>query len=147
MGDQGHLYVIGLGPGARQAMTGQALEALRQSQVVIGYTGYFASIADLVAGKECLAAGAHPGGVERAPPGSRAVAPGPGCLRDLQRRPRNLCYGGACPGVLGRPKLGGRDDCPRRFRGECRRRSAGGAPRARLCGGQLERLAHAVGNH
>jgi precorrin-3B C17-methyltransferase len=36
-------------------MTGQALEALRQAEVVVGYGGYFTWVADLVAGKECLA--------------------------------------------------------------------------------------------
>src|SRR5579885_3609662 len=52
---RGQLFVVGLGPGAREAMTAQALEALRRAEVVIGYDGYFAGIADLVAGKECLA--------------------------------------------------------------------------------------------
>jgi precorrin-3B C17-methyltransferase len=51
----GHLFVVGLGPGAREAMTGQALEAIRRAEVVIGYDGYFAAVADLVTGKECLA--------------------------------------------------------------------------------------------
>jgi precorrin-3B C17-methyltransferase len=51
----GRLFVVGLGPGERSAMTGQALEALRQAEVVVGYSGYFPPIADLVAGKECLA--------------------------------------------------------------------------------------------
>jgi precorrin-3B C17-methyltransferase len=50
----GHLFVVGLGPGARATMTGQAVEALRQAEVVIGYDGYFTGLADLVAGKECL---------------------------------------------------------------------------------------------
>jgi precorrin-3B C17-methyltransferase len=36
-------------------MTGQAIEALRQAEVVIGYDGYFAWVTDLVQGKECLA--------------------------------------------------------------------------------------------
>jgi precorrin-3B C17-methyltransferase len=36
-------------------MTGQALEALRQAEVVVGYDGYFAWVSDLVGGKECLA--------------------------------------------------------------------------------------------
>jgi precorrin-3B C17-methyltransferase len=36
-------------------MTGQALEALRQAEAVVGYDGYFPAVADLVAGKECLA--------------------------------------------------------------------------------------------
>jgi precorrin-3B C17-methyltransferase len=52
---QGRLFVVGLGPGAREAMTGQAREALRRAEVVIGYDGYFTGIADLVEGKECLA--------------------------------------------------------------------------------------------
>jgi precorrin-2 C(20)-methyltransferase len=49
------LFIVGLGPGARETMTGQALEALRQSQVIVGYSGYFEGIGDLVDGKECLA--------------------------------------------------------------------------------------------
>ncbi len=55
MSGQGRLFVVGLGPGDRSAMTGQALEALRQAEVVIGYDGYFTWVRDLVAGKECLA--------------------------------------------------------------------------------------------
>lgn len=51
----GRLFIVGLGPGARDAMTGQALEALRRSRVIIGYSGYFEGIGDLVDGKECLA--------------------------------------------------------------------------------------------
>jgi precorrin-3B C17-methyltransferase len=52
---QGRLFVVGLGPGARDLLTGQAREALRQAEVVVGYDGYFAGVADLVAGKECHA--------------------------------------------------------------------------------------------
>jgi precorrin-3B C17-methyltransferase len=51
----GRLFIVGLGPGAREAMTAQALEAIRRAEVVIGYEGYFAGVADLVEGKECLA--------------------------------------------------------------------------------------------
>jgi precorrin-3B C17-methyltransferase len=36
-------------------MTAQALEVLRRSRVIIGYSGYFDGIADLLTGKECLA--------------------------------------------------------------------------------------------
>ena len=50
---QGRLFVVGLGPGAREAMTGQAREALHRAEVVIGYDGYFTGLADLVEGKEC----------------------------------------------------------------------------------------------
>lgn len=55
MSTTGSLYVIGLGPGDPRMLTEQAKIALRQSQVVIGYTGYFDGIQDLVEGKECLA--------------------------------------------------------------------------------------------
>ncbi len=55
MNGRGRLFVVGLGPGDRAVMTGQALEALRQAEVVVGYDGYFTGIADLVAAKECLA--------------------------------------------------------------------------------------------
>lgn len=52
---KGQLFIVGLGPGAREAMTGQALDALQCSRVVVGYSGYFESIGDLMDGKECLA--------------------------------------------------------------------------------------------
>jgi precorrin-3B C17-methyltransferase len=55
MSEPGNLMVVGLGPGHRSTMTAQALEALRQAEVVVGYHGYFAPIEDLVAGKECIA--------------------------------------------------------------------------------------------
>ncbi len=55
MTGQGHLFVVGLGPGDRALMTGQAVEALRQAEVIVGYEGYFIGLADLVEGKECVA--------------------------------------------------------------------------------------------
>jgi precorrin-3B C17-methyltransferase len=55
MRQTGGLFVIGLGPGAPAMMTAQAHTALRQADVVIGYEGYFAWVADLVQGKECVA--------------------------------------------------------------------------------------------
>jgi precorrin-3B C17-methyltransferase len=51
----GIVFVIGLGPGRRDCMTGQALDALSRSDVVVGYEGYLTGIADLIAGKERLA--------------------------------------------------------------------------------------------
>jgi precorrin-3B C17-methyltransferase len=47
--------IVGLGPGVRETMTPQACEAIRQAEIVIGYSGYFAWIEGLAAGKECLA--------------------------------------------------------------------------------------------
>src|SRR5438094_798872 len=48
MSNRGRIFVVGLGPGARAAMTAQALEAIRCADVVIGYDGYFSGVADLV---------------------------------------------------------------------------------------------------
>ena len=55
MKQSGSLCVIGLGPGAAALMTGQAQDALRRADVVIGYEGYFAWIADVLHDKECIA--------------------------------------------------------------------------------------------
>jgi precorrin-2 C(20)-methyltransferase len=49
----GTIFVVGLGPGRRDLLTGQARQALADSQVIVGYSGYFAGIDDLVQGKEC----------------------------------------------------------------------------------------------
>jgi precorrin-3B C17-methyltransferase len=51
----GSLCVIGLGPGAPATLTAQARAALQQARVVIGYSGYFAWVQELVQDKECLA--------------------------------------------------------------------------------------------
>lgn len=55
MSSSGSLYVIGLGPGDPRMLTEQAKMALHQSQVVIGYSGYFAGIQEMVKDKECIA--------------------------------------------------------------------------------------------
>ena len=55
MNTTGSLSVIGLGPGDLATLTGQARAALQQARVVIGYSGYFAWVQDLVQGKECIA--------------------------------------------------------------------------------------------
>jgi precorrin-3B C17-methyltransferase len=55
MSSSGRVMIVGLGPGARETMTPQACEAIRQAEIVIGYSGYFAWIEGLTAGKECLA--------------------------------------------------------------------------------------------
>ena len=55
MSRSGTLFVIGLGPGHSAVMTDQARTALRQADVIIGYTGYFAWVEGLVQDKECVA--------------------------------------------------------------------------------------------
>jgi precorrin-2 C20-methyltransferase/precorrin-3B C17-methyltransferase len=49
----GTIFVVGLGPGRRDLLTAQAREALAQSEAIVGYSGYFEAIADLVVDKEC----------------------------------------------------------------------------------------------
>lgn len=46
------LYVVGLGPGAPEGVTGQARAALEAADVLCGYTGYVALAAPLCPGKE-----------------------------------------------------------------------------------------------
>ena len=55
MSGAGSLHVIGLGPGDPRMLTEQAKMALGQSQVVIGYSGYFTGVQDIVHDKECIA--------------------------------------------------------------------------------------------
>lgn len=55
MDSKGNIFIVGLGPGERRLMTGQAREAISHADVVIGYEGYFHWISDLASGKDCIA--------------------------------------------------------------------------------------------
>ena len=46
------IHVVGLGPGQRNLLTAQAQEALARSEAIVGYSGYFEGILDLIQGKE-----------------------------------------------------------------------------------------------
>ncbi len=48
------IYVVGLGPGDEKMMTGQALEALDDADVIIGYTVYIELLGDRYKDKEKL---------------------------------------------------------------------------------------------
>ncbi len=48
------IYVVGIGPGAYEQMTVKAADALRASDVIIGYTVYVDLVRDHFAGKEFL---------------------------------------------------------------------------------------------
>ncbi|XBX03293.1 precorrin-4 C(11)-methyltransferase [Enterocloster clostridioformis] len=50
----GTLYVVGMGPGEKQQMTGQALEVMEQCQVIAGYTVYVDLVRGLFPHKEFL---------------------------------------------------------------------------------------------
>ncbi len=48
------IYVVGIGPGAYDQMTGKAISALQESDVIIGYTVYVDLIKDHFADKEFM---------------------------------------------------------------------------------------------
>jgi len=50
----GKLYVIGIGPGSPEQMTGRAMEALRECDVIAGYTVYVKLVRDLFPEKPVL---------------------------------------------------------------------------------------------
>lgn len=58
------LYVIGIGPGGRDHMTYKAVEAIKKSEVIVGYTPYIEYLGQLVDGKELFSTGMK-GEIER----------------------------------------------------------------------------------
>ncbi len=58
------LYVIGIGPGGREHMTFKAVEAIKESSVIVGYTPYIDYLGDLTEGKELFSTGMK-GEIER----------------------------------------------------------------------------------
>ena len=48
----GKLYLVGIGPGGAEFLTGQAREALDRAEVLCGYTVYVELVAPLFPGKE-----------------------------------------------------------------------------------------------
>lgn len=51
------LYVVGLGPGDKEKMSLEAIEALKQAEVIVGYTTYIRLIKELVGDKEIVSTG------------------------------------------------------------------------------------------
>lgn len=58
------LYVVGIGPGGREHMTLKAMEAIKVSQVIVGYTPYIEYLGNLIEGKEIFSTGMK-GEIER----------------------------------------------------------------------------------
>ncbi|MGN0168413.1 MAG: precorrin-3B C(17)-methyltransferase [Acetatifactor sp.] len=48
------IYIVGMGPGREDMMTGEALHVLEQADVIIGYTVYLNLLGDCFQGKEML---------------------------------------------------------------------------------------------
>jgi len=51
------IYAVGLGPGDAEHLTPRARQAIEQSDVIVGYTGYIALIKELAMGKEIISTG------------------------------------------------------------------------------------------
>ena len=51
------IYVVGIGPGNREAMTYEAMEAIEQSDVIVGYKIYIDLVKDLIKDKEVVSNG------------------------------------------------------------------------------------------
>lgn len=58
------VYVVGIGPGGMEHMTLKALEVIKKSEVIVGYTFYIELIKDLTAGKRVIKTGMK-GEIER----------------------------------------------------------------------------------
>ena len=53
----GVIYVIGIGPGHKEELTPRAVDALEQSDIIVGYNTYIALIKDLIGDKEVVGNG------------------------------------------------------------------------------------------
>ena len=53
----GKIYLVGFGPGSREHMTQRALDAISESDVVIGYSTYIQLVKDLLTGKQIVRKG------------------------------------------------------------------------------------------
>jgi len=54
---EGKIYVVGIGPGGREHMTGAAIAAIERSEAVVGYKTYIELVQGLIQGKEVLGYG------------------------------------------------------------------------------------------
>ena len=57
MSNNGKIYVVGIGPGDVEHLTGKAMEVLREADVIIGYKTYIHLIKELLVGKEVYSLG------------------------------------------------------------------------------------------
>jgi precorrin-3B C17-methyltransferase len=57
MGDKGTLSIVGIGPGSSEHTTPAALQAIREADLIVGYTTYIRLVRELIAGKEVVKTG------------------------------------------------------------------------------------------
>ncbi|HHJ80333.1 MAG TPA: precorrin-3B C(17)-methyltransferase [Candidatus Tenderia electrophaga] len=55
--NKGKIFLVGFGPGAKQHMSARAVEAIKESDVVIGYSTYIKLVQDQLEGKEVVRKG------------------------------------------------------------------------------------------
>ncbi len=55
--DRGAIYIVGSGPGSLDHITPHALDAIRNSDIVVGYGPYLKLVDELLAGKEVISTG------------------------------------------------------------------------------------------
>ena len=48
------IYVIGIGPGCKDLMTGEAINAINDAQVIVGYKTYIDLVQDFIKNKEVV---------------------------------------------------------------------------------------------
>lgn len=48
------IYVIGIGPGSKEMMTIEAIEAMKNSEVIVGYKTYINLITEFIKDKEVV---------------------------------------------------------------------------------------------
>ena len=81
------LYVVGIGPGEYDMMTGRAIAALQSADVIVGYQVYTELVKEYFPGKEIMTTPMRYG--------CKGSCPGQSCCHDQQWRCRNLWYGRA----------------------------------------------------
>lgn len=69
------LYVVGIGPGGREDMTFKAVNAVKESEVIVGYSPYIEYLEELVEGKEIISTGMK-GEIERCKAAIKTVEEG-----------------------------------------------------------------------
>ena len=82
------IYVVGIGPGAYQEMTGAAVAALEQSDVIVGYTVYIDLVKEHFSDKAFLTTPMRKE-VDRCVMAFEEAD----CVYDLQWRCRSIWYG------------------------------------------------------
>ena len=57
MSTHGTLSIVGIGPGAHQHTTPQALATIAEAELIVGYSTYIKLVRDLIGGKEVIRTG------------------------------------------------------------------------------------------